>query len=160
MRISAQSIPGAFSAGQLAEFVCSSSGSRPPAKLSWLKNNQPLKAELWRQIDSPPSQPDSSVVAAGGEAGTGSGGGGSSHSKLTLKLERQDHGAKLSCRAENEHLAKLLYSSSSSALDSMNSSSEEFASRRILEDTRTLVVNCKLTRPTFFASRERIKYQY
>lgn len=71
-------------AGQLTEFTCSSSGSRPPARLSWLKDGSPLDAGQWRQVEEPHAN--------------------ASHSRLALRLDRQDHGARLTCRAENSHL--------------------------------------------------------
>lgn len=142
--------PGqAFAAGQVAEFTCASGGSRPAAKLSWLRNNEPLPAQLWRQIDEPVQQQQQQHELNGSSA---IGGLVASHSKLTLKLERHDHGARLSCRAENEHLTRLLYSSSSSSSASdlaeqgnfsSPSSSSPSQSARFLEDSRTLIVNCE-----------------
>lgn len=74
-----------LAAGQQVEFECSSGGSQPAAKLTWLKNGSPIESQHFRQTN----QPDGS------------------HSKLSIQLQRQDHGAKLTCRAENEPLSKL-----------------------------------------------------
>lgn len=74
-----------LSAGQMAKFTCTSTGSKPAAKLSWWLNNRQLDSSQWRQIDEPSG----------------------SHSKLSLKLEQKDHNSILACRSENEQLNKL-----------------------------------------------------
>lgn len=117
-------------AGQVHEFTCQSSGSRPPARLSWLKNGLELDGKLARQVDTVISSaaPNSAVASAGQSVKSlvnspatvltspvpfsNSGvqeelSAGSlalpaiSVSRLALRLERDDHNARLSCRAEN-----------------------------------------------------------
>lgn len=70
--------------GQASEFGCVSSGSRPPARLTWLKNGRRLDPKLWRQAESARNASAASTT-----------------SKLLIKLEPDDHGAQLTCRAEN-----------------------------------------------------------
>ncbi|OQR68226.1 hypothetical protein BIW11_02057 [Tropilaelaps mercedesae] len=72
-----------LSAGTLMEFVCTSSGSRPPAVLTWWKGDKRIQAAK--------------------EDFTG---GGSSVSTSVLKFtpEPEDDGVVLSCRAENPAL--------------------------------------------------------
>ncbi|XP_022659379.1 uncharacterized protein LOC111249595 isoform X4 [Varroa destructor] len=69
-----------LSAGAPIEFVCYSSGSRPPAVLTWWKGDQQVQA----------TKEDFS-----------SGGSSSSTSVLTFTPEPEDDGAILACRAEN-----------------------------------------------------------
>lgn len=74
---------------------------------------RPVEASSWRQIVE--------------------GRTNSSLSRLTLQVEREDHQAQLSCRAENEQLNKLRQI-------------EAQPPGNALEDSRTLTVHCKFTR--------------
>ena len=110
-----------LAAGQVHEFGCLSSGSRPAAKLVWLKNGKLLnQSELAEQklasgasggsTRAPNSRAVSSWTSTQSDSPPGQ-----QRSKLALKLERQDHGAQLTCRAVNEKALTLVHSSQSSA---------------------------------------------
>ncbi|KAK8772910.1 hypothetical protein V5799_012557, partial [Amblyomma americanum] len=71
-----------LSAGHPVELVCSSSGSRPPALLTWWKGGEQLLSAKEHQ---------------GGHEGTSS-------SVLLFTPRREDNGAVLSCRAENQFI--------------------------------------------------------
>ncbi|XP_022658040.1 uncharacterized protein LOC111249032 isoform X4 [Varroa destructor] len=81
--ISIQPAPRPLSVGVTAELVCSSSGSRPPAILSWWKGDKQLQAT---KEDFPK--------------------GGLSTSTLSFAPEPEDDGKVLVCRAENPAIAK------------------------------------------------------
>lgn len=104
-----------LTAGQQAEFTCVASGSRPAAKIFWSLRRadgqpRPLEPAAWRQVVEGPNN--------------------SSLSRLGVQLEREDHGAQLSCRAENEQLNKLRQGGPQVAGSAP-------------EDSRTLTVHCK-----------------
>lgn len=108
-------------AGQTAEFSCLSSGSRPPARLSWFKNGAPLGAAP-AEAQTMASSQDVKRRAAS-----------VSQSRLSLRLGRADHQARLSCRAE--HVAG----------ESANASRPAASPTGwLLEDSITLDVHCKL----------------
>lgn len=110
-----------LSAGQFAEFGCSSRGSQPPAKLTWFKSGSLLDQKLSHTIND--------LNAS------------TSISRLRLKLERQDHGVQLVCKAENERLTKLNYGPGS---DEQTSQQEQQRMlQNFLEDSITLTVHCK-----------------
>lgn len=121
----------ALSAGQVAEFTCTTSGSQPPAKITWFKNRRLLEAKLSHQVND-----DGANV---------------SHSRLALQLEQQDHGAQLACRAENEPLTRLIQQrqKDSTAVDGNQSLLTPLSPAMLdswaaaLEDSRTLTVHCK-----------------
>ncbi|XP_077484831.1 protein turtle-like [Amblyomma americanum] len=71
-----------LSVGHPVELVCSSSGSRPPALLTWWKGGEQLLSAKEHQ---------------GGHEGTSS-------SVLLFTPRREDNGAVLSCRAENQFI--------------------------------------------------------
>lgn len=107
--------PRPLAAGQVAEFSCVATGSRPAAKIFWSMRRaggqvRPLEPGSWRQL-------------VGGQNNI-------SLSRLTLQLEREDHQAQLSCRAENEQLNKLRQ------IDAQPTGNAP-------EDSRTLTVHCK-----------------
>jgi hypothetical protein len=104
-----------LAAGQVHEFRCQSSGSRPPARLSWFKNGRRLESKLAHQfVAGAAGQSSARQTKAVAErrhaaadeyklSAAGWSGPLISQSRLTIKLEREDHNARLSCRAENEH---------------------------------------------------------
>lgn len=119
-------------AGQVHEFSCVSSGSRPPAKIIWLKDGHELGQQQRRQAASTTAATDGRQLSWTTSTTT-SADGQQQHSKLALKLERSDRLAQLSCRAVNE---KAL------ALAQKKQAPYSLGSWQ-LEDSITLSVQCK-----------------
>ncbi|CAG2162840.1 unnamed protein product [Oppiella nova] len=77
------SLEGQLSAGNSVELVCNTAGSRPPAQVSWFRDSRPL---------SHSSERTQTI-------------GNLTTSAITYTPTADDHGAYLSCRAENLRLA-------------------------------------------------------
>lgn len=144
-QISIVSLPRAHQADSMSEFVCETSGSQPAARITWLKNNQPLDSKLTQQDQ---------LVSIKQQQNGSSSLGASTSSKLSIKLKASDHNAQLACRATNEQLAQLIQSKRHQAessgelkpnldatLVSIGGQFEQLEAS--LEDSRTLTVNCK-----------------
>ncbi|OQR67360.1 hypothetical protein BIW11_02211 [Tropilaelaps mercedesae] len=80
----------ALSAGSSVQFLCSSSGSRPPAHLSWWLGDRQL-----------PARTDADFIA---NDDSGTLGASSTTSVLVLTPSAADHGATLACRAQNANM--------------------------------------------------------
>lgn len=151
--------PRAHQADLGSEFVCQSSGSRPEAKIIWLKNNQIVVANSTTtkiEQDQFVQQFSHGLTSLGPTTTT------TTSSKLTIRLKASDHGSQLVCRATNEPLAQLIQSKRNQqqqqqqtmlptataadvtqvSFDELNLMGENLQEAS-LEDTRTLTVNCK-----------------
>lgn len=145
----------------MSEFQCLSSGSRPPARLSWLKNGRPIEAPGAGRRQAAGLGAESAEVINVVQDTRSFGLNSTSESRLSIKLAPGDHMAQLTCRAENVQrqraeadgngpapLAGANFepgdkgARSGAALSGLDGA-EAAAAAWLLEDSITLDVHCK-----------------